>query len=323
MPRLRHVEPYAAPGYTRVRRGRGFAFVHVDGSAASRGERARILELAVPPAWEQVWIADAANAHILAVGVDAAGRRQYIYHPAWRERQDAEKFDRMLELARRLPAARRASALDLALPDLPRERVLAAAFRTLELGAIRVGSEESLAGFRSRGLTTLLVRNATLDGETVRLRFQAKGGIRQDLRFTDAALAGFVDRTRERSSAGRLYAWLDGRRFRALGPSDVNEHIRLQTGGDFTAKDFRTLRGTITAAERLAQLGPATTKRARDASVRDAIEQTSLVLGNTPTIAKGSYIDPRVIAAYELDRTISLRGGRERALLDLLGEDAD
>lgn len=321
MPRLRHVEPYAAPGYTRVRRGRGFAFVHTDGTVATRAERARILELAVPPAWEQVWIAESPNAHILAVGVDAAGRRQYLYHPAWRERQDAQKFDRMLELARRLPEARRTTALDLALPDLPRERVLAAAFRTLEVGAIRVGSEESLAGFRSRGLTTLLVRNATLEGETVRLRFRAKGGIRQDLSFTDAALAGFVERARDRSSSARLYAWIDGRRFRAVGPSDVNEDIRLRTGGDFTAKDFRTLRGTIAAAERLAQLGPAGTARARTAAVREAIVHTSTVLGNTPTIAKGSYIDPRVIAAYERDRTISLRGGRERALLDLLAEE--
>ncbi|MFF2370521.1 DNA topoisomerase IB [Agromyces sp. NPDC058110] len=318
MPRLRHVEPYAAPGYSRVRRGRGFAFVHSDGTAASRAERARIVDLAVPPAWEEVWIADVANAHILAVGVDAAGRRQYVYHPGWRERQDLEKFDRMLDLARRLPEARRATVRDLALPDLSRERVLAAAFRTLDLGAIRVGSEESLAGFRSRGLTTLLVRNATVDDDTVRLRFRAKGGIRQDLSLPDTALAGFVDRARDRSAAGRLYAWADGRRFRALGPSDVNEHIRVLTGGDFTAKDLRTLRGTVVAAERLAELGPSTTKRSRAAAVREAIEQASLVLGNTPTIAKGSYVDPRVISAYELDRTISLRGSRERALLDLL-----
>ena len=132
-------------------------------------------------AWEDVWIADAPNAHILAVGVDAAGRRQYLYHPVWREKQDAEKFLRMTALAEVLPAARRTVRRDLALEELPRERVLAAAFRTLDLGAIRIGSEESLAGFRSRGLTTLLVRNAKLDPpETVRFRFRAKGGIAQD-----------------------------------------------------------------------------------------------------------------------------------------------
>ncbi|MET4156570.1 DNA topoisomerase IB [Agromyces sp. PvR057] len=321
MPRLRHVEPYAAPGYTRVRRGRGFAYVHADGGSAGRTERARIADLAIPPAWNEVWIADAPNAHILAVGVDAAGRRQYLYHPAWREAQDALKFERMLELARVLPGARRAVERDLALPDLPRERVLAAAFRTLDAGAIRVGSEESLAGFRSRGLTTLLVRNAAVDGEAVRLRFRAKGGIRQDLVIPDAGLAGFVDRAGERAAAARLFAWLDGRRARALGPVDVNEHVRERTGGDFTAKDFRTLRGTVAAAERLAELGTTTTATAARDAMRDAVEHASTVLGNTPTIAKGSYIDPRVFAAYERQRTISLRGARERALLELLADD--
>ncbi|GAA1839022.1 DNA topoisomerase IB [Agromyces salentinus] len=318
MPRLRHVEPYAAPGYTRVRRGRGFAYVHSDGGSAGTAERARISDLAIPPAWNDVWIADRPNAHILAVGVDAAGRRQYLYHPAWREARDALKFERMLELARVLPAARREVERDLKLPELPRERVLAAAFRTLDAGAIRVGSEESLAGYRSRGLTTLLVRNAALEGDAVRLRFRAKGGIRQDLRIPDTGLASFVDRSAQRASTARLFAWLDGRRARSLGPSDVNEHVRERTGGDFTAKDFRTLRGTVTAAERLAELGPAGTARSRRDALREAVEQASTVLGNTPTIAKGSYIDPRVFAAFEEGRTLSLRGARERALLELL-----
>lgn len=323
MPRLKRVEPYASPGFTRVRRGRGFAYVHTDGSLAGRAERARIADLAVPPAWEQVWISDAPNAHILAVGVDAAGRRQYLYHPVWREKQDAEKFLRMTDLAEVLPAARRNVRRDLALAELPRERVLAAAFRTLDLGAIRIGSEESLAGFRSRGLTTLLVRNAVVDGDDlVRFRFRAKGGIAQDIRVTDAALAGFVARSAERSPASRLYAWLDGRRMRAAGAIDVNDDIRERTGGDFTAKDFRTLRGTIAAADRLAELGVEGTARARAAAVRDAIEFASTVLGNTPVIAKASYVDPRVVDAYERGRTISLRGARETALLALLVDDA-
>ena len=322
MPRLRRVEPYASPGFTRVRRGRGFAYVHSDGGMAGRAERARIADLAVPPAWEDVWIADAPNAHILAVGVDAAGRRQYLYHPVWREKQDAEKFLRMTALAEVLPAARRTVQRDLALEELPRERVLAAAFRTLDLGAIRIGSEESLAGFRSRGLTTLLVRNAKLDPpETVRFRFRAKGGIAQDLRVSDAALATFVELNAERSAAARLYAWSEGRRMRAALASDVNEDIRSRTGGDFTAKDFRTLRGTIAAADRLAELGVEGTVRARGRAIRDAIERASEVLGNTPTIAKASYVDPRVVAAYEHGRTISLRGGRETALLGLLVDD--
>jgi DNA topoisomerase IB len=323
MPRLRRVEPYVSPGFTRVRRGRGFGYVHTDGGTAGRAERARIAELAVPPAWEDVWIADAPNAHILAVGVDAAGRRQYLYHPVWREKQDAEKFLRMTALAEVLPAARRTVQRDLALEAFPRERVLAAAFRTLDLGAIRIGSEESLAGFRSRGLTTLLVRNARLDPpETVRFRFRAKGGIAQDVQVTDAALATFVEHNAERSAAARLYAWSEGRRMRAAIAADVNDDIRARTGGDFTAKDFRTLRGTIAAADRLAQLGVERTARARGRAIRDAIEHASQVLGNTPTIAKASYVDPRVVVAYERGRTISLRGGRETALLGLLVDDA-
>lgn len=323
MPRLRRVEPYISPGFTRLRRGRGFAYVHTDGGVAGRAERARIADLAVPPAWEQVWISDAPNAHILAVGVDAAGRRQYLYHPVWRAKQDAEKFLRMTALAEVLPAARRTVRRDLALEEMPRERVLAAAFRTLDLGAIRIGSEESLADFRSRGLTTLLVRNARLDDvDTVRFRFRAKGGIAQDIRVTDAALATFVGRSAERSPASRLYAWLDGRRMRAAIASDVNEDIRARTGGDFTAKDFRTLRGTIAAADRLAEIGPESSARARGRAVRDAIEVASTVLGNTPAIAKASYVDPRVVAAYEHGRTIERRGGRETALLALLVDDA-
>ncbi|HEX6953526.1 MAG TPA: DNA topoisomerase IB [Agromyces sp.] len=323
MPRLRRVEPYASPGITRHRSGRGFTYRHPDGSLVDRADRNRIAELAIPPAWNDVWIAETPNAHILAVGVDAAGRRQYLYHPVWREKQDMEKFLRMTALAEALPGARRSVRRDLALDDLVRERVLAAAFRTLDLGAIRIGSEESLATARSRGLTTLLVRNARLEGaDVVRLKFRAKGGIAQDLALSDEALATFVAAMEGRSPASRLYAFTHGRRMRPLGPSDVNEDIRLRTGGDFTAKDFRTLRGTVAAADRLAQLGTATTKRAREASVREAIVHASEVLGNTPAIAKASYVDPRVVEAYEHGRLVSLRGLRETALLQLLVDDA-
>jgi DNA topoisomerase-1 len=323
MPRLKRVTPYVSPGFTRVRRGRGFAYVHSDGGLAGRAERSRIADLAIPPAWKDVWIAEAENAHILAVGVDAAGRRQYLYHPVWREQQDQEKFMRMTALAGVLPDARRTVLRDLALDALPRERVLAAAFRTLDLGAIRIGSEESLAGFRNRGLTTLLVRNAALDPpETVRFRFRAKGGITQNLRVHDAPLATFVEHNSQRSPASRLYAWADGRRMRAAIATDVNDDIRARTGGDFTAKDFRTLRGTIEAADRLAELGVEGTARARAQAIREAIVHASEVLGNTPTIAKASYVDPRVLDAYEHGRVVSLRGARETALLALLVDDA-
>jgi DNA topoisomerase IB len=293
--------------------------VHSTGGSASRAERARITELAIPPAWQEVWISDAANAHILAVGVDAAGRRQYHYHPVWRERQDAEKFERMTALASALPTARRSVARDLAAPELTRDRVLAAAFRTLDLGGIRIGSEESLAGFRSRGLTTLLVRNARLEDDgVVRFRFRAKGGVAQDLRISDAALAGYIERAGERSPAGRLYAWPVGRSVRAAAPVDVNDDIRERTGGDFTAKDFRTLRGTMATAEHLAGIGPEGTARARKAAVRDAIEVAARALGNTPAIARGSYVDPRVLVAYEQGLVVASGTDREARLIELL-----
>jgi DNA topoisomerase IB len=175
---------------------------------------------------------------------------------------------------------------------------------------------------RSRGLTTLLVRNAALDDtETVRFRFRAKGGIAQEVRVVDPSLAAFVERAAERSAAARLYAWSEGRRMRPAGPADVNDDIRARTGGDFTAKDFRTLRGTIAAADRLAENGLETTARARNRAIRDAIEYASSVLGNTPAIAKASYVDPRVLAAYEHDRLIARKGARETALLALVVED--
>jgi len=324
MVRLRRVEPYSSRGWTRVRRGTGFSYVHLDGSPAGRAERARFADLAVPPAWRDVWIAEAPNAHIQAVGIDAAGRRQYLYHPAWRERQDAEKFLRMAALIRALPAARKLVVRDLA--DLERDEpgrplVLAAAFRTLDLGALRVGSEESLATAKSRGLTTLLVRNAAAEDDTVRFRFRAKGGVAQNLMIPDATLAAFVERNRTRAASARLYAWRDGRKFRALSPSDVNDDIRARTAGDFTAKDFRTLRGTVVAAERLATIGPETTTRAQTAAMRDAVIAASEALGNTPTIAKASYIDPRVFTAYR-SGVVLPAGNIERALLELIEPDA-
>src|SRR5215216_526547 len=166
MPRLRRVNP-DSPGWTRRRQGKGFVYLDEELRALGADDAARCRSLVIPPAWTQVWICPAPNGHIQAVGVDDAGRRQYLYHPVWRERQDAEKFERMTALASALPSARLSVARDLEAPELTRARVLAAAFLTLDLGGIRIGSEESLAGFRSRGLTTLLVRNARLEDDDV------------------------------------------------------------------------------------------------------------------------------------------------------------
>ena len=214
---------------------------------------------------------------------------------------------------------------DLALEELPRERVLAAAFRTLDLGAIRIGSEESLAGFRSRGLTTLLVRNAALDPpETVRFRFRAKGGIAQDVRVSDAALATFVEHNAERSGCGAALRVARGPAdARRVGASDVNDDIRARTGGDFTAKDFRTLRGTIAAADHLARLGAEATARARGAGHPGRDRARELGARQHPHHRQGELRRP----ASARPRTSttgssSLRGTRETALLALLVDDA-
>ncbi|MFK4729626.1 DNA topoisomerase IB [Agromyces mediolanus] len=322
MPRLRRVQPYVSPGYRRRRRGAGFEYRHVDGGLAGSAERRRIEDLAIPPAWTEVWIADAPNAHILAVGVDAAGRRQYRYHPAWRERQDAEKFERMVELARVLPDARRSVRRQLGAEGRGRERALAAAFRTLDLGALRVGGEEYLLAARTRGLTTLLIRNATVDGELVRLRFRAKGGALHRIELEDAGLVGFVVSGADARPSSRLFSWRaeDAARsaLRAITASEVNDDIRERTGGDFTAKDFRTLRGTLVAAERLAAEGAAGTARARNAAIREAYVAASEVLRNTPTIAKSSYVDPRVVRAYEAGLLLEPSRRPEAALVALL-----
>lgn len=318
MPRLRRVQPYLSPGYRRIRRGTGFEYRHDDGGSAGRAERRRIEELAIPPAWNEVWISDAPNAHLLAVGVDAAGRRQYLYHPAWRERRDTEKFQRMAELALALPAARRSAEQQLVPVGRGRERTLAAAFRTLDLGALRVGSEEYLAAARTRGLTTLLVRNARVDGTTVHLRFRAKGGALHRIALEDAALADFVESGAAARPAARLFTWQSAHGPRAITASEVNADLRERTGGDFTAKDLRTLRGTLVAATALAEAGPAARSGARKAAIRAAYLAAAEVLHNTPAIARSSYVDPRVVAAYEAGEVLDDAGQPEAALVALL-----
>ncbi|MGX5696400.1 DNA topoisomerase IB [Agromyces soli] len=325
MPRLRRVQPYVSPGYRRIRRGTGFEYRHVaggrrdvgdpvdDDGPVGRAERRRLDELAVPPAWREVWIAEAPNAHILAVGVDDLGRRQYLYHPAWRERRDAEKFVRMQELARAMPGARQAALEALDEPERTKSRALAAAFRTLDLGALRVGSEEYLASARTRGLTTLLVRNASVDGETVRLRFRAKGGTLQRIALDEPRLARFIESGAHRPEA-RLFTWRSEHGLRAISPSEVNDELRARTGGDFTAKDVRTLRGTLAAAVALADAGPASSARKREAAIRAAHLAASEVLHNTPAVARSSYVDPRIVTAYEQGRVLEADGQPELAL---------
>ncbi len=321
MPRLRRSD-VAGPGVHRVARGKGFAFVDESGRPVDDATRARATALVLPPAWRDVWICPWPNGHIQATGIDDAGRRQYRYHDAWRAQKDRAKFDRMLELAAVLPAARRGVTRDLRRDDLSRERVLAAAFRMLDTGMLRVGSERYADAHGSYGLSTLLGAHArVVDGSRVLLQFPGKSGQPWESEIADADLAVLVARLKRRGGRARLLAWHDeARGWRPLDAEDINDDVRERTGGDFTAKDFRTLHGTVTAAVSLARSGPGETATARKRAVVQAIRLAADALGNTPAVARSSYVDPRVLDRYEKGETLDATRLRsaESGLRDLL-----
>ncbi|PZU46953.1 MAG: topoisomerase I [Microbacterium sp.] len=312
MPRLRRVRPGTDLGYRRVRAGTGFRYTDADGSALPASERDRVTALVIPPAWSEVWISAAPNGHIQATGVDEAGRLQYLYHPDWSAGRDKGKYARALQLAASLPQARARVTTSLRRDDLDRERVLATAFRLLDQAAPRVGSAKYLTKHGSRGLTTLRRRDAVVAETLTSLRFPGKSGKRQSLDIDDAELAVVIALLVAGRPSSPLLAYSRGRRRVALTPKDVNAYVRVMTGGAFSAKDFRTLRGTILAAEALAQLGPLgsdATKADRTHAEVLAVKAAASALGNTPTVARSSYIDPRVFQRYRkgvvLDTTVS------------------
>jgi DNA topoisomerase-1 len=289
-----------------MRSGTGFSYRDPKGGSVADAEmRERIEKLAIPPAWTDVWISPYANGHIQATGIDAAGRRQYIYHPTWREQKDRIKFDRALKLAESLPSARRFVTMDLRDPEPSKQRALATAFRMLDTGSLRVGSERYAEANGSHGLTTLLCSHAKVSGNTVRLNFPAKSGQEWESEITDPDLATVVRSLKRRGANARLLAYRD---------------VRERTGGEFTAKDFRTLHGTIAAAISLAKHGPEATKSGRTRALAQAMRDAAEVLGNTPTIAKTSYVDPRVVDEYVHGRTIDPKrlGSAESELRSLL-----
>ncbi|WP_158253003.1 DNA topoisomerase IB [Cryobacterium sp. Y62] len=253
MTRLRRSDP-TRPGYSRRRAGKGFSYRDPGGLKVSEKQlRQRFAELAIPPAWTDVWISPHPNGHIQVIGLDAAERRQYIYHPAWREQKDRLKFERALELAASLPRARGQVTRDLRGDGAPRTRALAAAFRMLDLASLRIGSERYADDYGSHGLSTLLCSHVSVRGDVVRLNFPAKSGQQFQGVITDADLATYLRaRLRERPAAPLLSWVVDGEES-ALSAADVNEFIKERTGGEFSAKDFRTLRGTAAAAQSLAQ----------------------------------------------------------------------
>jgi DNA topoisomerase-1 len=289
----------ARPGLTRHRAGRGFSYRDVDGrTIRDRAIRARIEALAIPPAWTDVWICPWPNGHLQATGRDARGRKQYRYHSRWGVRRGLDKFERMIAFAEALPAIRRRCDRDLARRGLPREKVLAAVVRLLESTLIRVGNEEYARLNRSFGLTTLRDRHARVAGSKVRFRFRGKSGAMHDVGLRDRRLAAIVRRCQELPGQ-ELFQYIDeDGEIHDVASDDVNGYLRDITGGGFTAKDFRTWAGTVLAYRALRGLQPEDHSPAARRNVVQAIRMTAERLGNSPSVARGSYVHPAVLEAY-------------------------
>jgi DNA topoisomerase I len=320
MPRLRMVS-CDSPGIGRVRTGRGFSYTDPDGSRVEDEETLnRIRELAIPPAWTDVWICRDPLGHLQAAGTDAAGRRQYRYHDRWRERRDAEKFDRMLEFAHRLPEMRAQVSADLERRDLPREKALATAVRLLDLGSFRVGSESYARQNGSYGVATIQRSHVRVSGDALVFDYRAKSGKRRRLTLVDPELGPIVRRLkRRRHDHAELLAYRNGVGWRDVRSLDVNTYVKELAGNGFSAKDFRTWHGTVLAAVSLALDGPVPESvTARRRRITAAVKDVAEFLGNTPAVARASYIDPRLFDRFHEGRTV--RGALERAGVPL--EDA-
>jgi DNA topoisomerase-1 len=289
----------AQPGLSRRRAGRGFAYLDSDGAPVRDPEvKARIKALAIPPAWTDVWICRWPNGHIQATGRDARGRKQSRYHARWHEARHESKFDRMVSFAGALPAIRERTDADLARPGLPREKVLAAVVRLLEMTLIRVGNDEYARLNNSFGLTTLRNRHARIEGRRVRFRFRGKGGQQHEVGLRDRRLATVIRRCQELPGQ-ELFQYVDEEgTVRDVASDDVNDYLREIAGADFSAKDFRTWAGTVLAYRALVALEPADSATDARRNVVAAIRVTAGRLGNTPAVARKSYVHPAVLEAY-------------------------
>jgi DNA topoisomerase I len=336
--RLRRVD-CSSPGIQRRRRGKGFEYIDGDGNKVTDPEvLTRIAELVIPPAWEDVWICPFPNGHIQATGVDARGRKQYRYHDKWRERRDQEKFDSMIGFARALPLMRKRVQRQLRRDGIDRDRVLAAAVRLLDRGFFRVGGEDYAVENDTYGLATMHKSHVTLENGSIVFDYPAKSGKRRVQNVVDSEVEEIVAALkRRRGGSPELLAYKDDGRWVDVKSADINAYVKQVTGGDFSAKDFRTWNATVLAAVALAVSGPAATrsKSARKRAITRAVKEVSHYLGNTPAVCRASYIDPRVFDRFDSALTIggvmeeigdtsdmgSLHGKVEEAVLDLIAGD--
>ncbi|MES5817740.1 DNA topoisomerase IB [Streptomyces sp. RG80] len=314
--RLHHSRP-TEPGYHRRRHGRGFSYLDADGQPVrDQVELARIRDLVIPPAWQDVWICTRANGHLQAVGTDAAGRRQYLYHPRFRAEQEQAKHEHVLDLAETLPAVRDVVEEHLRDHGLTRRRVLATAVRLLDLGFFRIGSDRYTELNNSYGLTTLLREHSRCRAGAVLFSYSGKAGREIAQTVVDpAACRSLTSLLRRRGGGDRLLAYWEGRAWHDVNGDDVNAYLKEVAGLDVSAKDFRTWHATVMAAVALAVSEPvARSESARRRAISRAVREVAEYLGNTPAVCRASYINPRVIELYEEGVTVA-------AALPHLGEE--
>jgi DNA topoisomerase IB len=308
VPRTRRVD-CSGPGIARLRRGRGFAYVDAHGARIEdEATIDRIRALAIPPAWREVWICRDPRGHIQATGIDAAGRKQYRYHDDWRRRRDQAKFDAMVAFARALPALRRRVARDLAgAEELGEARVLACAVRLLDVGLFRIGSEDYAAQNETYGLTTLRKAHVRVERDGLLFDFPAKHGVRRVQRVCDADVRPVIVALKRRRGGGdELLAFRRERRWVDVKADDVNAYLKEAAGGDFSAKDFRTWHATALCAVALAvRVQEAGSRTSRRRLVKAAIDEVATFLGNTPAVARGSYVDPRIVDRFDEGLTVA------------------
>ncbi len=297
----------SALGLLRRRVGRGFAYYDASGARVTDPDvLARIEGLAIPPAWKDVWICPWPNGHIQATGTDAKGRRQYLYHQKWREARDREKFDHMLEVAAELPSIRRRCSADLALDGLPRARVLGGAVRLLDIGFFRVGGEEYMEENGSFGLATIRKEHTRLSGDEVIFDYPAKSGRHRVQSVVDTDVHALITALKRRRGGGpELLAYRDGKAWVDVRSQDINDYLQEISTVHISAKDFRTWHATVLAAVSLAlawRSGATATARKRYVSA--AMREVSEYLGNTPTVCRNSYVDPRIVDRFRAGTTV-------------------
>ena len=302
----------ARPGIRRVRKGKQFCYLSSEGKVLrARDELQRIRALVIPPAWTDVWICTDPRGHLQATGRDARGRKQYRYHPKWREVRDETKYYRLIGFAQTLPAIRRRTSADLRGSRLSREKVLATVVALLEKTLIRVGNDEYAKHNRSFGLTTLRDGHVVVDGARVRFMFRGKSGVEHEIDLNDWRLARIVRQCRDIPGYDLFqYYDEDGER-RAIGSGDVNAYLKEITGEDYTSKDFRTWSGTVLAAQLLRECDGFKSETEAKKNIAAAIERVAAKLGNTKAVCRKCYIHPAVLDSY-VDRTL-MRTTTQRA----------